>query len=113
MTLVEYNPFEEIRFSEQFEEILGEQCWLYISDLKRHLDCESDDIIQNAFARALRTMLILNIPVRHHMKEIYRTEEEGVFIDYRLSSLATYLTIINAEPVNPIIARAQLYFVEP
>lgn len=113
MTLVEYNPFEEIRFSERFEEIISEQCWLYISELKRLLECESDEMIQSAFTRALRTMLILDIPVRYHIKEIYRTEDEGVCVDYRLSSLAIYLTIINTEPVNPIIARAQLYFVTP
>jgi len=106
-----YNPFEEISFTEQLDDVLSSRCWLYMSDLIKFLECESDTIVRDALSRALRTMLLLNIPVRHHIKEIYKTEKGNTFLDYRLSSLAVYLTVINTEPINPTIARAQVYFV--
>lgn len=111
MRPVEYNPFEEITINERIDELMSGQCWLYVSELTHVLECSSQDTVQYALSRAIRTLLMLNIPVRHHVKEVYRTEEGCVNRDYRLSSLASYLTIINAEPVNPIIARAQLYYV--
>ena len=84
----------------------------YASDLLQMLGFEDFDEILEPIERARRTCLTMGIPEDSHFKQIYRFNSLSMSLrcDYKLTSLATYLVTINANPANANVARAQVYF---
>jgi hypothetical protein len=101
---------EEVMVDELFSP-LGEMDLLYYaSDIMEKLGCEQEDEIDNAIQRVVQVCQSLNIPLKRNFKRIYRYDGNKMSTDWKLSSLASYLLMINGNPCNPNVAKAQLFF---
>lgn len=83
----------------------GFRYWL-ASDLAGCLGYANPKPIHKAVQRAMAACAQLGAPILENFVEV-RTEGER---DWRLSRFACYLTVMNADPRNPKVARAQGWF---
>lgn len=81
----------------------------YASELTDKLKISEDDF-DEAIERAFSACVSLNIPIKNNFKSVYRSFESYLVTDWKLSSLACYLIVINADPANASVARVQLLF---
>jgi len=82
----------------------------FVSDIIELLAIENTDEIDLAFSRAIQACEALHIPFDYHFKKLYRSNGKNVMVDYKISALARYLIIVNCNPTNESVAKAQLYF---
>jgi len=83
----------------------------FLNDTLEKLSIEDADEIETALNRTFEACRILKIPLSHNFKRVYRYDDAYIMEDYKISALAHYLFIINCNPTNEKVARAQLYFV--
>lgn len=83
----------------------GFRFWM-ASDLARALGYESTEAIHKALNKALAVCMMLNIDVAENFTSL----ATGKAPEYRLSRFACYLTVMNADVRNPLVARAQVFF---
>jgi hypothetical protein len=81
----------------------------YASELTDRLQI-SEKAFDDALERAFNACVSLEIPIKSNFKSVYRSFEDCLITDWKLSSLACYLIIINADPANAAVARIQLLF---
>jgi hypothetical protein len=109
-TLKRLDILEEVMMGEIFSP-LGEMDLLYYaSDIMEKLGCEEEEEIDSAIQRVVQVCQSLNIPMKRNFKRIYRYDGKKMTTDWKLSSLACYLLMINGNPCNPNVAKAQLFF---
>ena len=89
-----------------FEARLG----YFVSDIMQTLTIEDADEIASSLNRAFRACIVLNIPFSRNFKRVYRFDGTHLIADWKISSLACYLIVINCNPANEHVAKAQLYF---
>lgn len=82
----------------------------FVSEIMELLAIENKDEIDLAFSRANQACDALNISFDYHFKKIYRSDGQNLIVDWKVSSLACYLLIVNCNPTNESVAKAQLYF---
>ena len=82
----------------------------FISDIMNSLHIEDPNEIQISINRTFAACKILHISKPQNFKKIYRFDGKNLHIDWKISSLACYLVIINCNPANEFVARAQLHF---
>jgi hypothetical protein len=102
-------PYQENRnqFLQEFEEAFNSKdIRYYLSDYLNREELNST-MISDAINRATSVCYTADLPVHKHFKKIYRIGSGSVALDWRLSHLGFYLTIINANPRNPKVARLQ------
>ena len=87
------------------------QLLYYASDLVESLMIEDREELQFAIKRAFKACTALRISVRDNFKSVIRFDGVNLLEDWKISSLASYLIIINANPLNPNVAKAQLYYI--
>ena len=81
----------------------------YASDiLERMGDISAEDFADSLF-RTFKICAALDIPINDNFKKTYRYDGEKMITDWQLSSLACYLLMLNGNPMNPSVAKAQLY----
>ena len=80
------------------------------SDIMCTLQITDEEEILESVDRAIHACQMLHIPVSDHFRREFLYDELGIIEDWRLSSLACYLIIINSDPRHECVARAQLYF---
>lgn len=81
----------------------------YASELGDRLklkEAELDKAVERAFS-ACRS---LDISVSKNFKSVFRPCADHLITDWKLSSLACYLIVINADPSNQAVARVQILF---
>ena len=105
-----YDYLDEVLSAQQIRQVRHHQRLLYYaSEVMERLG----DISANDFAETLlRTMKIcsaLDIPINDNFKKIYRYDGEKMITDWQLSPLACYLLLLNGNPMNPAVAKIQLY----
>lgn len=83
----------------------GFRFWM-ASDLARALGYESTAALHKALNKALAVCMMLNIDVNDNFTLI----SPGKAPEYKLSRFACYLTVMNADVRNPLVARAQVFF---
>lgn len=83
----------------------GFRFWL-ASDLARSLGYEDTEPLHKALNKALAVCMMLNIDVSENFQSI----APGKAPEYKLSRFACYLTVMNADTRNPMVARAQVFF---
>jgi len=83
---------------------------LFASEIMETLEIEDSDEIALAINRAFRACGSLNIPFNRNFKKVYRFDGIQLMMDWKISPLACYLIIINCNPDNEQVAKAQLYF---
>ncbi len=82
----------------------------FISDVMAGLDIEDTNDIDASLSRALHVCGSLQIPFNQHFKKVFRSDGENVMVDWKISAFACYLIIINCNPSNGLVAKAQLHF---
>lgn len=105
-----YDHLEDFHFSRRLEESLMDKCKFYATDLMEALEYDDFESIEEVICIAERACMSLNIPIKNNFKMVFRSDERGIFRDWKLSYLACYLITINGDPINPSIAKAQLFF---
>lgn len=85
----------------------GFRYWL-ASDLVELLDYTSTQPLFHAVNRAMAACAQLDVPIPENFQET-KTPTGGR--DWKLSRFACYLTVMNADPRKPMVARAQAYFI--
>jgi DNA-damage-inducible protein D len=95
----------------------GSRQWYYDSrliysrnEIMEMLEVDNEKEINSALKRAVSVCESLQIPIRSHFKEIYCFDGKSLLRDWRLSPFACYLIIINCNPGNKNVAKAQIYF---
>lgn len=83
----------------------GFRYWLAY-DLARALGYPDTGPLHKALNKALAVCMMLNIEVGENFTAI----EPGRTPEYRLSRFACYLTVMNADPRNRLVAKAQVFF---
>lgn len=106
-----YFEQEQIMLRDFLEALHSRSLRYCASDLMQttHLSAAS---IEPALHRAIRACSSLGIAPHDHFKKFYRMQKEGVSTDWKLSNMGLKLTILNIDPVNPLIARLQIYLLE-
>jgi DNA-damage-inducible protein D len=105
-----YDPWDLREIRTLLEEALMNQCEFYASELRRVLEYDDHERFEDAVASAVRACATLRIPIRHHIRTIFRCTEKEIQRDYIISRFACHLIIMNADPGYPAVAEAQLYF---
>lgn len=82
-----------------------------LSELMEVLEIEQVKDLEEPLKRAINVCVSLHISVEDNFKKIYKYEEGVMKPDWELSPLAGYLLMINCDPSNPLIAKAQLLFI--
>ena len=78
----------------------------YASDFCNEFDLENETI-ETAVKRAINACNSINIPYYSHFKHVFVVEDNNVLHDWKLSPFGCYLTILNTDPSNPLIAKFQ------
>ncbi len=82
----------------------------FVSDVMSGLNIEDTNDIDASLCRALQVCGSLQIPYNQHFKKVFRSDGENIIVDWKISSFACYLIVINCNPSNGLVAKAQLHF---
>ena len=82
----------------------------YTSDIMELLNIKDTDDIVSSLNRAFLACESLQIPLNYNFKKIYCFDGKNMIVDWKISTLACYLIVINCNPSNECVAKAQLYF---
>lgn len=107
--LILYDPLEDYLrlFNRQKSAV---ELTYYASEITELLGLPKNEDLQNAVNRAIKICSSLHISVDENFRTIFRFTGNALITDWKLSALACYLVTINADPSNPIVAKAQLFF---
>lgn len=95
-----------ILFNEQ-EPTINYVC--YASELIERLSV-SEEELDRAVERAFKACISLDISIKKNFKSVFRNCEDHLVTDWKLSPLACYLIVINADPANQQVAKMQIHF---
>lgn len=82
----------------------------FVSDVMNNLEIDDELEINNSLNRTFDACENLEISLLQNFKKIYSFDGASLKVDWKISSLAFYLIIINCNPINKIVAKAQLHF---
>lgn len=82
----------------------------FLSDIMSDLKIIDAEEIQASLDRSFAVCNALHISQLVHFQKIYRSNGDNLIVDWKISSLACYLILINCNPKNEFVARAQLHF---
>lgn len=82
----------------------------FAHDIMEMLNIEDAEEIAESLNRAFQACSTLNIPFNKNFKRVYRFNGEYLIADWKISSLACYLIVINCNPSHESVAKAQIYF---
>ena len=102
-----YDPWDVIEQWQQKKRTA--ELLYYASDLMESLGFSEDELI-STLNRAIHAGASLNISIEENFVHIYRANKNELSSDWKLSSVACYLLTINADPANPKVAKAQMYY---
>ncbi|ATL47461.1 hypothetical protein COR50_09895 [Chitinophaga caeni] len=80
----------------------------YASDIIRLLGYGDVNAIKQAMFRAMEACVALHYPVNLHFKKTYCWKDGEMLTDWQMSMLGCYFLVINCDPSNPNVAKAQL-----
>lgn len=82
----------------------------FASDIQEMLAITDALEFEEAVQRTFQTFESLNLPFEKNFKRVFRFNGSQLVPDWKISSLASYLIIINCKPSHETVARAQLFF---
>lgn len=82
----------------------------FASEIMQTLAIDDADEIAISINRAFEACSILHIPFQQNFKRVYCYDGQNLLMDWKISSLACYLIVINCNPNRESVAKAQLYF---
>jgi hypothetical protein len=81
----------------------------YASEIAERMGELSNEDFSNTLFRTFKVCAALDIPIDDNFKKIYRYDGQKMITDWQLSPLACYLLMVNGNPMNPSVAKVQLY----
>ena len=103
-------PESGIELHREYEWLFAPSLNYLASEVMEALDIEDVEEIKISLQRAFVACRNLHIPLHRNFKKVYRYDGENMIADWKISSLACYLIVINCSPVHEGVAKAQLYF---
>lgn len=104
-----YDPWENIFNSLQQKNATPELLY-YASEIEQSMGFSVEDL-EAAIERAFQACTSMHISIDKNFHPIFRSDDQHEMVpDWKLSSLACYLLIINANPANSNVAKVQLFF---
>lgn len=82
------------------------------TQLLETLDLNKVDELEEAIHRAFIACRKLDINTREHFQQIYCAQETYLCIDWRLSTFAYLLILVNCNPLHPLVAKTQIELIE-
>jgi hypothetical protein len=82
----------------------------FASEIMEMLEVKDPEDSVFSLSRAIQACQTLDIPVNNNFKKVYRFDGINLVADWKVSPLACYLLIVNCNPVNEQVAKAQLFF---
>jgi len=110
LELAPYDIHNAPGIEEFLENFAARDLKYYASDIFTHSKNEVD--INKAINKAMSACRTLKIPVGDHFKIIYKSKDESVFLDWKLSKFGCLLTLLNGDPQNSEVARFQLRLIQ-
>jgi antitoxin component of RelBE/YafQ-DinJ toxin-antitoxin module len=84
----------------------------YASDLFPELDMSDEEAFNTSLHRAKQVCITMKLPIDKHFKKIYRTSNNRVYCDYKLSHTAYLLVGINGDVRHEKVAQIQMELVK-
>jgi hypothetical protein len=81
------------------------------SEVLESLEVVDEAEIAESLNRTFLACRMLNIPVRQNFRRVFCFDGTQMIADWKMSSLACYLLVINCNPSHEAVARAQLFYV--
>ena len=107
-----YDYLDEVLATQQIHQVKHQQRFLYYaSDIMEKMGETSATDFNETLFRTMKVCRALEISIPENFKKIYRYDGDKLIIDWRLSSLASYLLLLNGNPMNPSVAKAQMFAV--
>ncbi len=107
--LILYDPLEDY-WNEVNRQKSTVELKFYASEVNEFLGLSKKEELSGIINRAMKVCLALHISIEENFRTIFRFTENGLITDWKLSALACYLLAVNADPSNPIVAKAQIFF---
>ncbi|MFB6455323.1 hypothetical protein ACE38W_08645 [Chitinophaga sp. Hz27] len=105
-----FDYLEEVISTERISQLHNPPLLYTASEIMKELGYAETSLAQEPLDRAMHACAALQIPVNINFKKVYCFKDGEMITDYQLSELATYLFMINCNPLNPVVAKAQLIF---
>ncbi len=103
--LIVYDPYEEWTGSFDAEQVqLKHLAGELLQDIGIHDATELQQILERAFDVCCQ----VNLPIEQHFKKVFLFSDGQLITDWLLSDMASYLLLVNGDPRNYNVARAQL-----
>ncbi|AFD07467.1 hypothetical protein [Solitalea canadensis] len=106
-----YNYLDEVILTQKITQQAHPPLQYSLSELMELLEIEQPNELLEPLKRAINVCVSLHISVEDNFKKVYKYVDGEMKPDWELSPLAGYLLMINCDPSNPIIAKAQLLFI--
>jgi hypothetical protein len=105
-----YDYLDEVLATQKIKQVRHRQkLAYYASDIMERMgDISAEDFADTLF-RTFKICSALDIPINDNFKKTYRYDGEKLITDWQISSLACYLLMLNGNPMNPSVAKVQLY----
>jgi hypothetical protein len=81
----------------------------YASEILVRMGETTNEDYENTLFRTFKICSALDISINENFKKVYRYDGEKMITDWQLSPLACYLLMLNGNPMNPSVAKIQLY----
>ena len=106
-----FDYLEEVIATERISQLNTPRLLYTASEIMKEIGyADQLGMIQEPLDRAMHACAALNIPVDYNFKKVYYFKDGALTTDWQLSELASYLFMINCNPLNPFVAKAQLIF---
>ena len=106
--LVQVNYPANSSFEEFLRGVQDRKLRYYASELQLALGLNHVGELTEAVKRAMRACQSQQLPLNEHFKAIYRCQEQGLILDWKLSELGYSMVLLNSDPAYPLVARMQL-----
>lgn len=83
---------------------------LFVSEIPMLLNMDDEAEMIQSLTSAMEACRSLKLPIHRNFKRIYRYNGNDIVADWKISSLAFYLIVINCNPSNELVAQAQIHF---
>jgi len=108
--LIPYELDQLPRVILEFVEAMDSSDLRYLScDLVEKLQLSDEHLLDRAIERAMDACISLSVPSRKHFRRVFIIKENGIHRGWRMSALGCYLTIVNEDPVHPLVAQFQAF----
>lgn len=105
-----YDYLDEVLATEKIKQTRHHQkLAYYASEIAERMGEVSTNDFSDTLFRTFKICSALDIPIDENFKKIYRYDGQQMVMDWQLSSLACYLLMLNGNPMNPSVAKVQLF----